>query len=212
MAAVAQTTSTDPTPQLRIAVPMSAKRARTTYSITRAARELAADKGYDEFTLDELAERAGVSRRTLFNYFDGKLEATLGGGPQLTQQDIDTFLAGGPTGEFVDDVAALALGVLRASIEVPLERDDWLLGQRCFKANPKLIIAAEQDFESFAAALLALLARRSGRPADDPEHRLLLGVIAVTFKISLEQFSSGDTRDLPDAFLDNLKTVRRVLG
>jgi Transcriptional regulator len=206
------TSSTNSASRLRIAVPMSAKRARTTYAITRAARELAADKGYDEFTLDELAERAGVSRRTLFNYFDGKLEATLGGGPQLTQDDIDTFLAGGPTGEFVDDVAALVLGVLRASTEVPLERDDWLIGQRCFTANPKLIIAAQQDFEGFAEALIELLARRSGRPAADPEHHVLLGVLAVTFKISLHQFSSGDVREIADIFLDNLKTVRRIFG
>ncbi|GAB3494547.1 TetR/AcrR family transcriptional regulator [Flexivirga lutea] len=204
-------TSPDTTPQLRIAVPMSAKRARTTYAITRAARELATDKGYDEFTLDELAAKAGVSRRTLFNYFDGKLEATLGGGPQLTQEDIDTFLAGGPTGEFVDDVAALALGVLRASTEVPLERDDWTLAQRCFEVNPKLIIAAQQNFEGFAAGIAELLARRSGRPADDAENVLLLTVLAATFQVSLHRFSAGDDREIPQIFLDNLRTVRRIL-
>lgn len=209
------TTSTDLTPRLRIAAPLSPKRARTTYAITRAARELAAAKGYDEFTLDELAERAGVSRRTLFNHFDGKLEATLGGGPQLTQDDIDTFLAGGPTGEFVDDVAALALGVLRATAEVPMLREDWVLAQRCFKANPKLIVAAEQHFDGFVVGILELLARRSGRSAAaaEAEHHLLLGVLAVTFKISLHQFSSGDDkREIADIFLDNLQVVRRILG
>ncbi|HWC23151.1 MAG TPA: helix-turn-helix domain-containing protein [Flexivirga sp.] len=205
--------STNSAPRLRIAVPMSAKRARTTYAITRAARELAADKGYDEFTLDELAERAGVSRRTLFNYFDGKLEATLGGGPQLTQDDIDTFLAGGPTGEFVDDVAALALGVLRASTDIPLQPDDWVVARRCFEANPKLIFAAQQNFEGFAEGILELLARRSGRPADDPENHLLLSVLAGIFKISLHQFSTGQVkREIPDIFRDNLQTVRRLLA
>lgn len=201
-------------PRLRIAEPMSAKRARTTYAITRAARELAADKGYDEFTLDELAERAGVSRRTLFNYFDGKLEATLGGGPQLTQHDIDTFLAGGPTGEFVDDVAALALGVLRASAEMSVDRgrDDWLLARRCFEANPKLIFAAQANFEGFGEGVIELLARRSGRPADDPEHHLLLGVLAAIFKISLHHFCAGDNkREITDIFLENLQLVRRLV-
>lgn len=191
---------------------MSEKRARTTYAITRAARELAADKGYDEFTLDELAAKAGVSRRTLFNYFDGKLEATLGGGPQLTQDDIDTFLAGGPTGEFVDDVGALALGVLRATAEVPLDRDDWALGQRCFRVNPKLILAAQEQFEGFAEGIVELLAQRAGRSTDDVELHLLLGALAVTFKISLDRFSeSADGRDIADIFLDNLRTLRRLL-
>lgn len=190
---------------------MSAKRVRTSREITRAARELAAEKGYDEFTLDELAERAGVSRRTLFNYYDGKLEATLGGGPQLTQDDIDTFLAGGPTGEFVDDVAALALGVLRASGGAPMGRDDWSITQRCLEANPKLIIGAQRQFEGFGEGILELLAQRSGRPA--VEHQLLLGVLGMTFKISIDQFScGGDDREVPDIFRDNLLTVRRLLS
>lgn len=204
--------STGATPRLRIAERAPAKRLRTTYGITRAARELAAAKGYDEFTLDELAERAGVSRRTLFNYFDGKLEATLGGGPRLTQQDVDTFLAGGPTGEFIDDVAALALGVLRASAEHRLQRDDWEIARRCFERNPKLMIGAQRQFEGFTEGIVELLAERSGQPADAPEHELLVAVLAVTFEISMRRFSSGDPREVADIFLDNLQTVRRLFS
>lgn len=205
--------STDSAPRLRIAEPMSGKRGRTRYNITRAARELAAAKGYDEFTLEELAERAGVSRRTLFNYFDGKLTATLGGGPQLAQSDVDTFLAGGPTGEFIDDVAALALGVLRATSELPLQRDDWVIARRCFEVNPKLMIAAQQQFEGFGEGIIELLAKRSGIPADDPRHRLLIAVLGSTFHVALLQFSSGeDKREIPDIFLDNLQTIRQLFG
>lgn len=180
--------------------------------ITRAARELAATQGYDEFTLDELAERAGVSRRTLFNYFDGKLEATLGGGPQLTQDDIDMFLAGGPTGEFVDDVAALALGVLRASAEHPMQRRDWELTRECFEKNPKLMFAAHHQFETFARALVELFAERTGIPVADPRHSLVVGVIVVAFQVAMRQFSDKDERALDDLFLDNLRTIRQVFA
>lgn len=205
--------SKDTAPRLQVAEPMSAKRARTTYAITRAARELAADKGYDEFTLEELADRAGVSRRTLFNYFDGKLEATLGGGPQLTQNDIDTFLAGGPTGEFVDDVVVLVLSVLRGTTEVPLGPEDWLLAQRCFEVNPKLIVAAQRNFEGCSADFVELLAQRSGLPVSDPQHQLLIAVLGTTFHVSLGRFSAGDeARELADIFLENVQTVRRIFG
>ncbi|WP_265442921.1 helix-turn-helix domain-containing protein [Flexivirga meconopsidis] len=98
--------SVDPDPRRLVAGRLSDKRMRTAYRITRAAQRLAVEKGYDEFTLDELAQRAEVSRRTLFNYFDGKLEATIGAGPWVDQDDIDRYLDGGPTGESVDDLAA----------------------------------------------------------------------------------------------------------
>jgi AcrR family transcriptional regulator len=204
--------STAVDPQLRIASPMSPKRIRTMAQITRAARELAATKGYDEFTLDELAECAGVSRRTLFNYFDGKLEATLGGGPQLAQSDVDTFLSGGPSGEFIDDVAALALGMLRASAEHPMDRDDWHLARACFEKNPKLIFASHQQFEGFARALVELFAQRTGIPTEDPRHGLVVGVIVVAFQVAMRQFSEGVEGELGDLFLDNLGTIRQVFA
>jgi AcrR family transcriptional regulator len=40
-------------------------------SIIDAARGLAAEHGPDGFTIDRVAARAGVSRRTVFNHFDG---------------------------------------------------------------------------------------------------------------------------------------------
>ncbi|QYN39598.1 TetR/AcrR family transcriptional regulator [Pseudonocardia sp. DSM 110487] len=47
--------------------------------LARTAVELFAAKGYDDTTLDEVAAAAGVSRRTLFNYFRSKEDLALGG-------------------------------------------------------------------------------------------------------------------------------------
>ena len=44
-------------------------KAATRNSIAQAALELLRAKGLGNFTVEELAERAGVSRRTFFNYF-----------------------------------------------------------------------------------------------------------------------------------------------
>ena len=44
----------------------------------RRPERLADDRGFDGFTMDELAAAAAVSRRTLFNHVSGKLEAVLG--------------------------------------------------------------------------------------------------------------------------------------
>ena len=178
------------------------KRALTARRIVLCAQELTLEHGLDGFTLEELAERAGVSRRTLFDDFDGKLAATLGGGPRLTQEDVDTFLAGGPSGSFTDDVAALAVGVFRASTELPLQRDDWAIARRCFEANPKLIIAAQQQFEGFAEGIPscsrsdpASPARR--RPTSAADRRARRDVRGVAAAIRRRRGRTRDRRHLP---------------
>ncbi|MBT2500121.1 TetR family transcriptional regulator [Agromyces sp. ISL-38] len=47
--------------------------------LARTALELFAAKGYDNTTVEEVAAAAGVSRRTLFNYFRGKDDLALSG-------------------------------------------------------------------------------------------------------------------------------------
>ena len=46
--------------------------------LARTAIELFATQGYDNTTLDEVAAAAGISRRTLFNYFRSKEDLALG--------------------------------------------------------------------------------------------------------------------------------------
>lgn len=45
---------------------------RTRRQLAEAALNLFLAQGFDETTVDEVAERAGVSRRTFFRYFDSK--------------------------------------------------------------------------------------------------------------------------------------------
>ena len=54
-----------------------------------------------------LAEAAGVSRRTLFNYFPGKLDAVLGDSPELSDQVLARFRARGAGSNLVNDLREL---------------------------------------------------------------------------------------------------------
>jgi AcrR family transcriptional regulator len=51
------------------------KRRATRRALAQAAFELAVDRGVDGFTIDEVAARAGYSRRTFANHYAGKEEA-----------------------------------------------------------------------------------------------------------------------------------------
>ena len=47
---------------------------KTRHQFIAAAKDLFVKKGYDETTMIDIAEEAGLSRRTLYAYFDGKVE------------------------------------------------------------------------------------------------------------------------------------------
>lgn len=57
------------------------KKRETRIAIHRAALDLVEESGFDAVTTDQIAARAGVSPRTLFNYFPNKESAVLGATP-----------------------------------------------------------------------------------------------------------------------------------
>lgn len=68
------------------------KRRETRLRIEDCATALILDRGFDQVTLEEICEKAGVSRRTFFNYFDSKDQAVSGTGiPVIPQEDLDAF-------------------------------------------------------------------------------------------------------------------------
>ncbi|RYJ06280.1 MAG: TetR family transcriptional regulator, partial [Actinomycetales bacterium] len=89
------------------------KKVETAHRITLCAQRLTDEHGLDGFTMDDLAEASEVSRRTLFNYFPSKADAVLGAHPDLPDDVLATFRAGGPPGDVVDDVAVRTTGAER---------------------------------------------------------------------------------------------------
>ncbi|OXM60467.1 TetR/AcrR family transcriptional regulator [Amycolatopsis vastitatis] len=105
--------------------------------LARTAIELFAAKGYDNTTLDEVAAAAGVSRRTLFNYFRSKEDLALS---SLAEQGdlIAARLAERPAGEDPWTALRAAFGVLdeiEMSPEGRLEFITLLFGNDSLRAG-----------------------------------------------------------------------------
>ncbi len=92
--------SDETTPGLR-----DRKRAQTRARIEAAAIELVLRDGLDSATIDAISERADVSPRTFFNYFESKDAAILGLQSRETDEDaLDEQLASGGD---LDPIAAV---------------------------------------------------------------------------------------------------------
>lgn len=80
------------------ATPVDGRRRRTIatrHALRAAVLDLASERDLDAVTVEEIAERAGVSTRTFFNHFDTKEDAALFDVPLLGEEQVDLLSTAG---------------------------------------------------------------------------------------------------------------------
>jgi AcrR family transcriptional regulator len=99
----------------------AANKQRTRDALSRAAIALVSEEGIDALTADRIAAEAGVSRRTLFNYFPRVEDVLTASIEEVTTDTVAAF------------VARPADEPLRRSVVAVLERllDDPVFAQAC---------------------------------------------------------------------------------
>jgi AcrR family transcriptional regulator len=185
------------------------KRVLTERRISRCAQQLTEERGLDGFTLDDLAERAEVSRRTLFNYFPSKLDAVLGPVPSMTAEVREVFVAGGPTGHLIDDLAVLADEILDAH---DVAREDVERAKRIITTEPRLVLVAHERFETILTDFTDLILAREGDRIDAASARLLIRLLVAMFEVSMSAYVCGTDRPILELFHENLRTARTLLA
>lgn len=185
------------------------RRAATARRIRWAALELTRDKSFDGWTMDELAESADVSRRTLFNYFDSKADVVLGPEHEIDTAAMDDFVAGGPTGHLFDDLAHFAIQHLGAKAgDLEIER---FTGQ-VIHDDPRLISLVHQRFTAIASEAADLILQREGSDFGVGRARLTLEMLVAIFGNVL-LFADLDTgRPFPELVQDAIEQARETLA
>src|SRR4051794_268607 len=84
--------------------------------LVEAALELFAERGFQQTTAAEIAERAGLTKRTFFRYFADKREVLFGGGVELQAVFVHA-LADAPTALGPLEAIALSLDAAGAALE-----------------------------------------------------------------------------------------------
>src|SRR5258707_4907397 len=74
--------------------------------LERAAMDLYTERGYDQTTVAEIAERAGLTERTFFRYFADKREVLFWGAGRLQELLVDAVASAPASAPPIDAVAA----------------------------------------------------------------------------------------------------------
>lgn len=178
-----------------------------------AAVELFSEQGYDSTTVTQIAERAGVTKSTLFRYFPDKREI-LAAGQETLSQLLTEGITEAPAG--VTPLEAVAAGLERVSSAMgQMNRD---LGPRMKAAVAASAELRERDAlksVGMAASMAHALARR-GVPEATAQLAAELGVLA--FKRGYTQWSIDERESEHDlghyalAALDELRAASAALG
>ena len=186
------------------------KRWETSQRITVCAQVLTDTQGLDGFTMDELADAAEVSRRTLFNYFPSKTDAVLGEHPEISPSVLATFHAGGPHGDLLEDLAVLARYALAAKTT---DREYLSRVRRIMADNPRLMAAAHERFEAITEEFTQLLVEREGADFGPVRSRLILRMLLALFDSALfELLGEDENRTLVEIFDDLLRYARELFA
>jgi len=184
------------------------KRHQTALRLQQCGLQLTLAQGFDGWTIDDLAAAADVSRRTVFNYFDGKADVVLGPGIEVDQEKVDVFVAGGPTGRLFDDLIALAHEAIRD------RTDEQLIAslREAVVKDSRLLALVHDRLEEAATGLAEFIRQREGDDFPPQQSRLLLKLLLTFFDHALDRTSQDPARTFTEHFDATVADARAALA
>jgi AcrR family transcriptional regulator len=182
------------------------KKAETRAALQDAALRLADRLGPDKVSVEAVAEAAGVSPRTFFNYFPSKEDAIIGMSPSTPSPLIDHLRARPP--------AEAPLEAMRSALQASVERleqdpDRWVIRRRLVQRHPELAARYAARLAEVEREVVVELARRLDL---DPDHDTYPGTIVgasmaatrVAMTVWQNQDSPASLAKLIDQVFDQL--------
>jgi AcrR family transcriptional regulator len=166
--------------------------------------ELYREKGYDQTTVAEIAERAGLTERTFFRYFADKREVLFGGSETLQNALVRAMERAPASAGPIDQVGA----GLAAAGEFFLDRD--------YSRQRQIVIAAHAELRERELIKLASLSaafadglRRRG--VSEPAATLSADAGVAVFKVAFERWiEEGNELSFADLVIDSIAELKAV--
>ena len=168
--------------------------------LERAALDLYTERGYDQTTVAEIAERAGLTERTFFRHFADKREVLFAGSATL-QAVLVEAVTNAPTTNPPLDTVLTALKAAGALLQQ--RRPHSQQRQAVITANPEL-----QERELIKLATLATATAQALRHrGTDPQTATLTAETGITlFKVAFVNWLA-DTTPHPPSLPHHLQTA-----
>jgi AcrR family transcriptional regulator len=176
-----------------------------------AALQLFSEQGYDETTVAEIAERAGLTKSTFFRHFPDKRDVLSAGQETLSRLLVEGIESAPPQ---ATPLTAVAAGLQRAASAMgPFNRDLAPLMRAAIAANTELRDRAALKQVGLAAAMASALIDR-GVPESTASVAAELGALAFkqAYAAWAETDEDQDLAELCCATLDQLRTTVAKLG
>ena len=157
--------------------------------LRRAAMELYLERGFENVSVAQISERAGLTRRTFFRYFADKREVLFAGAERLPgavteavgDADRDTGGAAGPLG-----VALRALRTVGIAVVEQVEHEHSRRRRAVIQASPDL---QERERTKLAACTTALREALRARGTDDAAVDLVARVAIAVFETAMSRWA-----------------------
>jgi AcrR family transcriptional regulator len=194
------------------------KRAATRAAITAVARSLTAERGLNGYTVEEVCERADISRRTFFNYFPSKEDAIIGHVDDEHPEEVFADFIRGGAGSPAGDVSS---GLLQGLVDLSLKLSERMSSSEeetreligVIKKEPQLMLKIIGATEEREAHFARVIAAREGVPPDHPVVRMAVVVMgSIARHASMAYFSEGNSRPYKDLLMENLKSARQLFS
>ncbi|WP_026911367.1 TetR/AcrR family transcriptional regulator [Patulibacter minatonensis] len=172
--------------------------------IQEAAYALYAERGYDATTISDIAERAGLTKRTYFRHFPDKREVLFWG-----SEALEELFVGGVTDAPPSASPLAAIGIaLDAVGEMFAERREFATVRHgIIQATPEL-----QERERIKLARLAesVAVALRGRGVGDPAAILAAEAGMAVFHVAFARWIADADRSLQDLAREALAELRAI--
>jgi AcrR family transcriptional regulator len=173
--------------------------------LSQAALDLYGERGFDQTTVAEIAERAGLTERTFFRHFSDKREVLFSGAQALQDLLVNAVLDAPAS---ATPIEAVALALAAAGDLFDEGKEFSMQRQRIIDESAEL---RERELIKLASLASALANALRERGVSDPMAGLTGEVAIAIFKISFEQWvTSLDASSLSQLIHDSMDQLRAL--
>jgi AcrR family transcriptional regulator len=185
------------------------KKLRARRALADAALRLFTDNGFDDTTLEQLADEAEVSKSTFFRAFPAKEAAAIEAEAELWTAYLAALvgrpLAGNVLGELHQTLAGAVAGL------DPGWDERFLATRRLIAREPALLRYVEHYRAGITSRAVDCLAGKLGLDADDLRLHVLAELAVTAFSLAGRHWVRRDGRGGRRALLDRLNDAVRAI-